>query len=234
MSDNGYHVSQEVEDELLALMREGRKIEAIKRLREATGLSLKDAKEAVERFSMDHGMTRHGGVSSPSLISSEASAPGREVEIPAHLQSELMTMMQQGQKIAAIKRLREKTGAGLKEAKEAVERMERGEPAMVRLVDWDSAPSPVAAGRPDSQPALVQDLHDEIADLLASGRKIEAIKRWREATGVGLKQAKEAVDQLEHEYRPRTAAPTPPPPQVSQPPVSRPRTVPPDDRSCGR
>jgi large subunit ribosomal protein L7/L12 len=33
-------------------------------------------------------------------------------------------------------------------------------------------------------------------DLIARGKKIEAIKIYREATGVGLKEAKDAVDAI--------------------------------------
>jgi ribosomal protein L7/L12 len=38
---------------------------------------------------------------------------------------------------------------------------------------------------------------DEIIDLLSAGKKIEAIKRYREATGLGLKEAKDAVEAIE-------------------------------------
>ncbi|MBZ0300416.1 MAG: ribosomal protein L7/L12 [Anaerolineae bacterium] len=37
----------------------------------------------------------------------------------------------------------------------------------------------------------------ELRDLLASGKKIEAIKFYRERTGLGLKEAKDAVEDLE-------------------------------------
>ncbi|MEU6140230.1 ribosomal protein L7/L12 [Streptomyces sp. NPDC047081] len=36
----------------------------------------------------------------------------------------------------------------------------------------------------------------EVADLVRAGKKIEAIKMYREATGVGLKEAKDAVEKL--------------------------------------
>lgn len=36
----------------------------------------------------------------------------------------------------------------------------------------------------------------EVYDLAASGKKIDAIKRLREITGLGLREAKEAVDAL--------------------------------------
>lgn len=37
---------------------------------------------------------------------------------------------------------------------------------------------------------------EQISDLLATGRKIEAIKLYREATGRGLREAKEFVEEL--------------------------------------
>jgi hypothetical protein len=40
------------------------------------------------------------------------------------------------------------------------------------------------------------ELSDRVRDLLAQGRKIEAIKVYRAATGVGLKEAKDAVERL--------------------------------------
>ena len=39
----------------------------------------------------------------------------------------------------------------------------------------------------------------ELAKQILSGRKIEAIKIYREATGMGLKESKEAVEALEAE-----------------------------------
>ena len=38
-------------------------------------------------------------------------------------------------------------------------------------------------------------------ELLASGHKIEAIKNVREATGLGLAEAKALVDELEHSFQ---------------------------------
>ncbi|MCW5954672.1 MAG: ribosomal protein L7/L12 [Propionibacteriaceae bacterium] len=61
---------------------------------------------------------------------------------------------------------------------------------------------PAPPGSMIAPPAEVAvEIHDqqraEIGRLLASGRKIEAIKRYREATGLGLKEAKDAVDYWE-------------------------------------
>ena len=82
-----------------------------------------------------------------------------------------------GRKIEAIKLYRERTGAGLKEAKDAVEAIERGD--MARMPG--GIEGPLEAG---------------LLGLLREGRKIEAVKRYREATGAGLKEAKDAVEAL--------------------------------------
>lgn len=84
----------------------GRAIEAIKRLREATGLSLKEAKDAIDA----HLQGTPAGTAEPEPL---AMATG----LPAPVQQAL----QRGNKIEAIRLLREHTGLGLKEAKERVE-----------------------------------------------------------------------------------------------------------------
>lgn len=42
---------------------------------------------------------------------------------------------------------------------------------------------------------------DEIRELIRQNRKIEAIKRLRDLTGLGLKEARDAVDALERTMR---------------------------------
>jgi large subunit ribosomal protein L7/L12 len=51
----------------------------------------------------------------------------------------------------------------------------------------DDGATDLAAGA-DSDP--------QVLELIANGRKIQAIKRYRELTGLGLKEAKDAVDRL--------------------------------------
>ncbi len=43
---------------------------------------------------------------------------------------------------------------------------------------------------------ISKEILDEIQDLAHKGRKIEAIKRFREVSGVDLKEAKEAVEAM--------------------------------------
>ena len=44
--------------------------------------------------------------------------------------------------------------------------------------------------------SLEQPVRDEISSLVASGQKIEAIKRYRELTDSGLRESKELIDSL--------------------------------------
>ena len=95
---------------IVAALKSGNKIEAIKLCREATGMGLAEAKDWVEKLEAD-----------PDAPQPTAGA----VEGALAPVAELLFA---GQKIAAIKLYREqvKTGAGLKESKEAVEQLEAG------------------------------------------------------------------------------------------------------------
>jgi large subunit ribosomal protein L7/L12 len=104
-----------------------------------------------------------------------------ETELAGHdapnLDNRVLALVRDGRKIEAIKLYRDLTGAGLKEAKDAVEALERG----------GSLPSPrnVSSGE-----------EGDILELLRAGQKIRAIKLYRDRTGAGLAQAKEAVESL--------------------------------------
>lgn len=88
--------------------------------------------------------------------------------------------------LQAIKLYREATGVSLAEAKQAIEEMARNEftkpPDDVRDMD-----NPILTSR--------------IKSLLARKRKIDAVKIYREEYGVGLKEAKDAVEQIEASMR---------------------------------
>jgi ribosomal protein L7/L12 len=94
-------------------------------------------------------------------------------------------------KLFAIKLYRDKTGAGLAEAQDAVERIQAGR-----------APAP----RPPAPP--VGAAARAVGEALRAGNEIEAIKLYRAATGVGLKEAKDAIDAIVAEKRagPRPSA----------------------------
>jgi hypothetical protein len=58
--------------------------------------------------------------------------------------------------------------------------------------------SAIASGTPAgaSTAAIDDALRDELRALSQRGKKIDAIKRLRKATGMGLKEAKDYVDEL--------------------------------------
>jgi ribosomal protein L7/L12 len=93
------------------------------------------------------------------------------------LEDTIRLLLNQDRKIAAIKLFREHAGLGLAEAKAAVERIERGE-------------------SPPARENVADDLEQQVLELMAAGKKIAAIKLYREQSGSGLKDAKDAVEAL--------------------------------------
>jgi ribosomal protein L7/L12 len=103
------------------------------------------------------------------------------------LPPDVLEALKAGNKIEAIKRLRGKTGLGLKEAKDWIESYERG----------GAAPLPEFEKPAGRDPNASFTLSTEALDALRGGNKIEAIKIIREATGVGLAEAKSIVEEIE-------------------------------------
>jgi ribosomal protein L7/L12 len=85
--------------------------------------------------------------------------------------------VEEGRKIEAIKVYRAHTGLGLAEAKAAVEAIQAG-----------ASPPPLSE--------IGGDLEAELLRLLGKGEKIPAIKLCREQTGMGLAEAKRAVEAM--------------------------------------
>ncbi len=92
-----------------------------------------------------------------------------------------------GQKAEAIQLFRELfPSVGLAEAQEAVDKLATGQPLVL---------TGITVQTPGYSPADPTRLVD-VMDLAHSGQTIEAIKRYREIFGVGLKEAKDAVDAM--------------------------------------
>ena len=106
--------------------------------------------------------------------------------------AEVRRYVASGEKIMAIKRWRELTGLGLAESKAAVDALfGQGLPPPLSSVPQGHGFLPTQGPK-----GPTPELAAEARALVASGKKIEAIKRWREATGLGLKEAKDAVEAL--------------------------------------
>ena len=97
---------------------------------------------------------------------------------------EIRRLVAQGNKIQAIKRVRDLTGLGLKEAKDYVDRLPHGSPL-------EYVATQPAVSVPDAT------LEQEVQQMLAYGQKIHAVKLVRERTGLGLKESKDYVDDVE-------------------------------------
>ncbi len=192
-------------DDIASLLQAGQKINAIKVYREDTGASLADAKAAVERMELAFGL--YGTSGTPFAGAQEAaSLPGAgglqsEGDKEALL-AEIEQLVVQGKKIVAIKLYRERTGVGLREAKDAVEQIEhtlfvRG-PSSLARAQMDEA------NTSEKREVNMEALLGEIEQLLRQrNQKIAAIKLYRQRTGLGLREAKEVVDQIERDLRTR-------------------------------
>jgi ribosomal protein L7/L12 len=93
----------------------------------------------------------------------------------------LQDALVRGNKIAAIKRYRELTDSGIKEAKDAVEYAER---------------HPDEAGEKKKAPRLDLDDAPGVCDLLDEGRDDEAVDLYRRFAGVDEYTARTAVDRM--------------------------------------
>ena len=100
-----FHSSEKsYQNQSLAQIRRGEKIGAVKLYRERTGVGLKEAVDAIEAMQRGEQPRRHTAVEA----------------IPAEF-PDVVSLIEQGKQIAAIKLYREKTGAGLAKSKAAVE-----------------------------------------------------------------------------------------------------------------
>lgn len=152
------------EEEVRRLVEAGRKIDAIKVVIEATGVGLAEAKAVVD--ALDRGET--------------PPAAARGGALPPEIVAEIRRLAGEGRKIDAIRTLREATGCGLAEAKDAIEAVEQGLPLAIR-----------APGRP-----LDPEFAAEVKRLAREGQLLEAVRLYRERTGLGLKEAREEVEAL--------------------------------------
>jgi ribosomal protein L7/L12 len=95
--------------------------------------------------------------------------------MPTHsLPPHVLAALQRGSSLEAIKLLRESTGMGLREAKEVIDQYPK-----VAVFGVDQA---------RAFPA-------EVVQALQRGDKLQAVKLLRELSGVGLLEAKDAVEQ---------------------------------------
>jgi len=193
------NLSSDQERQLREFINANQLILAIKLYREITGVGLAEAKSAVEA------LARGENVNIP--------APAQQSQLSdPFLETKIRDFLAKGKKIEAIKLYRLEYNVGLAEAKSAVEALARGEDVNI------------PASVPQSQ---LDDpvLETKIKEFLAKRNKIEAIKLYREAHKVGLKEAKDVIDQIDAVMRregasinmSNSAIPSMPPPLSNDP-----------------
>jgi ribosomal protein L7/L12 len=125
------------------------------------------------------------GAHAPAAATRPVAAPALEAaNDPMPLEAQVKALIAQGKKLDAIRLVRESNGLSLADAKDAVEAIgQHGRPTLGEMGMMSTV-------------RLAQALSEEVQQLVARGEKIEAIKRIREQTGLGLKEAKELVDRL--------------------------------------
>jgi ribosomal protein L7/L12 len=109
--------------EAVAALERGRLIDAIKIVRDRTGLDLKSAKEAVERYANRQEGPADWQEGDWGRGEPEAAA-GMQGNGPASVPSAALTALAQGNKIEAIRLTREATGLDLAAAKQLVDNHE--------------------------------------------------------------------------------------------------------------
>jgi ribosomal protein L7/L12 len=105
--------------EVQQALQRGQLIEAIKLLREHTGLGLAEAKHVLEAYA--------NAVPGPKADAAAATA----IQAPPSMPAEAVTAMQRGNKIEAIRIYRAHNRVGLKEAKDAIDAFESVSPAVM-------------------------------------------------------------------------------------------------------
>lgn len=104
--------SNDLTVEVQSLLVQGRKIDAIKLLKERSGIPLEAAKTAVDA------MEKLGTLGTATL-----SITTNTTTLSQQDAAEIQRLIRQGKKIEAIKLIRDRTGLGLKEAKDLTDRL---------------------------------------------------------------------------------------------------------------
>jgi ribosomal protein L7/L12/DNA-binding beta-propeller fold protein YncE/DNA-directed RNA polymerase subunit RPC12/RpoP len=163
------------------LVRQGQKIEAIKLYREVFGTGLKEAKDAIDQLAAGKAIA----ITSTSLQTSQDSVfPAQNPQVEA----EIRQLLQDGSKIAAIKRYREIFNCGLAEAKAAVEFFEKnGHLPMPSSPIWHT----IVSNAPDASEKS-RSLA-EVISLVQSGQEEAAVAKFQQAFNISPDAARQAV-----------------------------------------
>jgi ribosomal protein L7/L12 len=111
--------------------------------------------------------------------------------VPDDLLDEIRALIRQKQKIEALKLVRERLKITLREAKEIVDSIHSDD------LSWATTTGKDAASSPD-------ELMDQVKALIGANQKILAIKLLRDKLKIGLREAKEIVDEAARKKKDRS------------------------------
>ena len=112
------------------------------------------------------------------------------MDISTEAKLEVSRLLQQGQKLEAIKYLRDAFDISLQDAKTLVEAAER------EMTSSSAMELPLAATNTDS------NLRGKVIDYLKAGKKLEAVKFVKSELNIGLAEAARFVDNIDKETNP--------------------------------
>lgn len=156
-----------------ALIAEGQKINAIKRWRTDTGCSLKEAKAIIEHFE-ERGVWITPSDLPPEVmisvesIATESANPTMSI---TELQIECAHLLNNKEKIAAIKLWRQQTDCSLKEAKVIMEHFEASG-------SWSIETSPTEANIVQEHPPSTKNSSNLVWWILATGIVCYQMMQW--------------------------------------------------------
>ena len=186
-------MSMQISAEVLALWNKSQKVEAIKLMREQTGLGLKDTKDLLEAYSEARA---NGGIEHSIENSTEH-----------HIEVDLQPQQNQAE---AMQQLRDQLSKmGMKDASALLGTMgASGKSGTTTLktttttINGKTVTSITASGDPEVAARMLMSntgMAHEVArakvdEAMAGGNKLEAIKLLRDMTGLGLAEAKDQID----------------------------------------
>lgn len=113
--------------------------------------------------------------------------------------AEIDRLVAAGQKIHAVKVYRDRSGVGLKEAKDRIDHwsVSTTAPHLAAVSNATAVRSSITPATPtvsSVRASLPASVASDIDDLVTGGAKISAIKALREHTGLGLKDSKDLIE----------------------------------------
>jgi ribosomal protein L7/L12 len=121
---------------------------------------------------------------------------------------EVLNLLGQGQKLAAVKLIKDSSNLGLKESKDLADLLHEnlGSEAILEQVLTPFLPSfekkqeIMTQQVPQSSEFGTSVAINTILDLIKKGKKIEAVKLVKDTDGFGLKESKDIVDAIQERY----------------------------------